>query len=127
MRLLQLYYTSFNRKHSAGKRQQIFSSSEGFSDGELKELERICLYKPPNHLPTQPIRFEIDAYFPIKFTSFQLQSGRYGICQTVYSGKDLSGKYGNYFSHVLVLEKGAWPIPSIQFYRSSLFRKKNYQ
>lgn len=124
MRLLQLYFTSYSRKRSAEKRHQVFSSSEGFSEAEIKELERICMYSPPNHLPTQPIRFEIDAYFPIKFTSFQLQSGRYGICQSVYVGKDLSGRYGNYFSHVLVLEKGVWPIPSIQFYRSSLFRSK---
>lgn len=123
MKLLQFYYTSCKKGQSAGAGFQIYAASEGLTDEELRELEQISLYIAPDHLPSQPSAHDIEQLFPVKFSSFRLQSGRYGICQSVYVGQDYSGRFGNYFSHALVLESGQWPMAPISFYKSPIFRK----
>ena len=122
MKLLQLIYTSCKRGLSPGAGFQTYSMSGGISDEERREVERFGLYVPPNNLPTQPTKVEIDTLFPVSLRFFQLQSGRYGICQSRYVGQDYSARYGNYLSHALILEKGCFPIYPIQMHGSSIFR-----
>lgn len=123
MKLLQLYYTSAKRGISSTSGFQVYAASEDLTADEIYELEEICLYIAPTHLPSQPSEAEIDELFPVSFASFQLESGRYGVVQSVYVGKDYSGRYGNYFSHALILEEGKWPFPPISLYNSPIFRK----
>ncbi|MFV8826488.1 hypothetical protein [Alkalihalobacterium sp. APHAB7] len=118
MKLLQLYYTSCQRGRSPGSGFQVYSASEGLTEEEILEIERYGVYIPPTHLPGHPTEEEIKTKYPVAFSFFQLKSGRYGICQSVYIGKDYSGRYGNYFSHALILEEGEWPFDPILLYKS---------
>ncbi|MDE5414060.1 GAP1-N2 domain-containing protein [Alkalihalobacterium chitinilyticum] len=118
MKLLQLYYTSCQRGRSPGSGFQVYSASEGLTEEEILEIERYGVYIPPTHLPGHPTEEEIKTKFPVAFSFFQLKNGRYGICQSVYIGKDYSGRYGNYFSHALILEEGEWPFDPILLYKS---------
>lgn len=122
MKLLQLYYTSCKQGRSSGPGFQVYSASEGLTPEEIIELERICMYVPPSHLPSQPTVEEMKNQFPVSFSSFQLKSGRYGVCQSVYIGKDYSERFGNYFSHAIILEEGKWPFAPILLYGSPHFR-----
>ena len=122
MKLLQLIYTSARNGLSGGPGFQTYSMSEGISQEEQREIERYGLYIPPPHLPSQPNKQEIEELFPTALRFFRLKSGRYAVCQSRYVGQDYSRRYGNYFSHTLVLEKGQFPIYPIQFYGFPLFR-----
>lgn len=122
MKVLQLIYTSCKKGLSSGPGFQTYSMSEGITDEERREIERYGLYVPPIDLPTQPTGEEIQALFPVALRFFRLESGRFGICQSRYIGKDYSGRYGNYFCHALILEQGYFPVYPICFYNSPLFR-----
>jgi hypothetical protein len=123
MKALQLYYTSCKKGQSSGTGFQTYSMSEGITDEEKREIERFGLYVPPANLPTQPTPVEIDTIFPIALRFFRLESGRYGVCQAKYIGKDYSGRYGNYFCHALILEKGNFPFYPIQYYLHPVFKE----
>lgn len=122
MKVLQLIYTSCKKGLSPGAGFQTYSMSEGISEEERREIERYGLYVPPTNLPTQPGPEEIETLFPVALRFFRLKSGRYGICQSKYIGRDYSGRYGNYFCHALIPENGHFPVYPIQFYHSPLFR-----
>lgn len=126
MRLLQLYYTSFNRKHSAGKRQQIFSSSEGFSDGELKELERICLYKPPNHLPTQQFALKLMRISLLNLPHFSYRAGA-----TAFAKRYIVEKTCRENTGIIFLTSLCWKKELGQSHRFNFtvlhYFEKNYQ
>jgi len=123
MKILQLFYTSGEKGLSQGKGFQTYSMSEGLTNSERSEIERYGVYVPPHNLPSQPTAEEIEINFPIAFTFFQLSSGRYGVCQTKYSGQDYSGRYGNYFCHALILDGDYWPFYPIQLWGASVFRQ----
>jgi len=122
MKVLQLIYTSCKKGLSSGPGFQTYSMSEGITDEERREIERYGLYVPPINLPTQPTGEEIQTLFPVALRFFRLESGRFGICQSRYIGKDYSGRYGNYFCHSLILEQGYFPVYPIRFYNSPVFR-----
>lgn len=122
MEFLQWIYTSCQKGQSSGSGFQTFSMSEGLTNEEIKELEKYGAYIPTNDLPSQPTENEITTKFPISLTFFRLKSGRYGICQSCYIGKDYSGRYGNYFSHALVLNEDL-----LYFYPILLWNSKNFK
>lgn len=121
MTVRQLFYTSCKKGLSSGMGFQTYSMSKGITDNERMEIESHCIYIPPSDLPTQPTKEEINGLFPISFSSFRLEDGKYCISQTKYVGKDYSGRYGNYFCHVLVSDN-AWEFYPIELYGSSVFR-----
>lgn len=122
MKILQLVYTSCRKGISSGAGFQTFSMSDGITEDERKEIERYGLYVPPAELPTQPDEAEIESLFPVSFTFFRLKSSRYGVCRSKYIGRDYSGRYGNYFCHALILEKGRWPFYPVELYGSPVWR-----
>lgn len=121
MAVQQLFYTSCKKGLSSGMGFQTYSMSKGITDNERIEIESHCIYIPPSNLPTQPTEEEIDRLFPIAFSSFRLENGKYCISQIKYVGKDYSGRYGNYFCHVLVSDN-AWEFYPIELYGSIVFR-----
>lgn len=121
MTVQQLFYTSCKKGLSFGMGFQTYSMSKGITEEERKEIEGYCVYIPPDNLPTQPSDKEIDELFPIAFSSFRLKTGKYCISSAKYVGKDYSGRYGNYFCHVLVSDK-PWPFYPIELYGSITFR-----
>ncbi|MBC2580433.1 hypothetical protein [Clostridium sp. DJ247] len=123
MAIKQLFYTSCKKGLSSGMGFQTYSMSKGITNEERKEIESYCVYIPPDNLPTQPSPEEIVKLFPISFSSFRTESGKYCICRAQYTGKDYSGRYGNYFCHVLISDK-PWNFYPIELYGSSVFRSQ---
>lgn len=121
MAIKQLFYTSCKRGLSSGMGFQTYSMSGGITEEERKEIESYCAYVPPDDLPTLPSRDEIDELFPLSFSYFKLKNNKYCICSSKYIGKDYSGRYGNYFCHVLISEK-PWNFYPIELYGSPIFR-----
>lgn len=112
---LQFYYTSCRSGLSGYPGFQTYVESMGVQPNERQELERKALYHPPRNLPHEPDSDTIAALFPKAFRTFRLSSGRIALMQSVYIGQDYSGRWGNFFSHGLILDElsqGKWPIDS---------------
>jgi hypothetical protein len=124
MRIEQLYYTSAKRGIGNGSGFQVYSMSEGITKTEMSEIQNLVGYVPPTTLPSRPTEEEIDNLFPKSFTSFQLSTGRFGVFQSSYVGKDYSERYGNYFSHVLVFDSKLLPEYPIEYYQSPIFKER---
>jgi hypothetical protein len=122
LKIQQLLYTSCKKGLSSGAGFQTYSMSKGINEEERKEIETYCVYIPPDNLPTQPTKEEIELLFPIVFSYFILKNGKYCICQGKYIGKDYSGRYGNYICHVLVFDTD-YDFYPIELYKSMSFRE----
>lgn len=123
MKVYQTYYTSCPIGMTGSAGFQFYSVSEGIPENDLGEIRLYGRYTPPMNLPTQPTEQEVSDLFPVSFSYFKLKSGRMGICQSTYIGKDYSGRYGNYFAHCLIFD-GELPCHPIQFFNSPVLRKK---
>ncbi|QSS99706.1 hypothetical protein IMZ31_16825 [Pontibacillus sp. ALD_SL1] len=124
MKIEQLYYTSAKRGIGNGSGFQAYNMSEGISSSEVSEIKNLVGYVPPSTLPSQPTPEEIEGQFPKSFTFFKLSTGRYGVFQSTYVGKDYSERYGNYFSHVLVFDGASLPDYPMAYYQSPIFKEK---
>ena len=100
---LQLHYTSCRRGLSGHAGFQTRAQSSGISVDERREIEAQSLYYPPRDAPREPNAGEIKR-FPVAFRTVTLASGRDAVMRSVYTGKDYSGRWGNYFVHVLVFD-----------------------
>ncbi|MCL2072771.1 MAG: hypothetical protein FWH18_02525 [Marinilabiliaceae bacterium] len=122
MRILQTIYTSCRIGQTGSAGFQFYSFSEGITKEELLEIERIGNYSPPQNLPTNPTKEELDEKFPISFNYFKLKSGRVGILQSVPLQSDYSGRPGNFFAHAFIIETGEFPYLPILLYNSTAFK-----
>ena len=112
-RAAQLFYTSCLRGLSGHAGFQTHSMSAGIEARERQEIESKALYQPPRDLSpgSESASFSDDC--PKAFRSVILSSGRLALLRSVYSGKDYSGRWGNYFAHALVFDeciKDWWSI-----------------
>ncbi|MGM0842247.1 MAG: hypothetical protein ACQEWE_16040 [Bacillota bacterium] len=123
MKIEQLYYTSAKRGIGNGSGFQVYSKSEGITQSEVSEIQQLVGYVPPSTLPSRPTEQEVRELFPKSFSYFRLTSGRYGVYQSSYVGKDYSERFGNYFSHVLVFNSVPTQYP-IEYYQSSIFKER---
>jgi GTPase-associated protein 1, N-terminal domain type 2/GTPase-associated protein 1, middle domain len=113
----QTYYTSCENGLRGGKGFQIHAATEGIEASALQEIERLGLYVPPVSSPSRPTPEEIKN-FPISLLFQRLTDGGAILAQARYVGSDYSGRYGNYFTHSLILtnperdlkEQGVLPI-----------------
>ncbi|HET7232063.1 MAG TPA: hypothetical protein VFJ16_18800 [Longimicrobium sp.] len=113
MNALQLHYTSCRRGQAAGAGFQTRARTPGILPGELREIERRGLYRPPRNAPQEPTPEQIEAELPRSLRFYTLESGRRALTRTGYVGQDYSGRWGNYFAHTLVFEgeaPGIWPV-----------------
>ena len=123
MKVLQSYYTSCRVGQSGASGFQFYSFSDGLTNEELLEIEKIGNYMAPLNLPSNPTIEEIISLFPISFNYFKLKSGRVGVLQSVPLSQDFSGRPGNFFSHAFILESDNFPFFPILLYESNSFRK----
>jgi hypothetical protein len=110
---LQVYYTSCKKGLSGYAGFQTRAESSGINLIERREIEAAGLYQAPRNLPPEPDPGTIAEQFPKVFKTVTLSSGRTAIVRSCYSGRDYSGRWGNYFAHTLVLDgglDGRWPI-----------------
>lgn len=122
MKLLQTYYTSCRVGQSGASGFQFYSFSEGLTNEELFEIEKIGNYIAPLNLPSNPSKEDIDSLFPVSFNYFKLKSGRVGVLQSVALIQDYSGRPGNFLSHAYILESGNFPFFPILLFKSRSFR-----
>jgi len=121
MTVLQHYYTS-----CAGKGFQTNAMSKSLDKDTARVLEEKGVYIPPVSFPSQPTLEEIQK-FPVSLSFFSLPGDRWSVMQSVYLGKDYSGRYGNYFSHSLVTENYESDFPHclpIQLWKSPIWVSK---
>lgn len=119
MRALQLHYTSCRRGRSGSPGFQVRALSPGIRPDEQREIERRGVYRPPRGVPPEPTAEQLARDFPPAFRFYSLESGRRALTFSCYSGKDYSGRWGNFFAHTLVLDgedgetkpwPGRWPV-----------------
>jgi len=121
MKVLQAYYTSCRVGQSGASGFQYYSYSEGLTDEDLLELEKIGNYIAPMNLPSDPTQEDIEMLFPVSLNYFKLRSGKTGVLQSVALTQDYSGRPGNFLSHALILESGEFPFHPIRLYKSNSF------
>ncbi len=114
MKALQLHYTSCRRGLSGSAGFQVRARSAGITPDEQREIERRGVYRPPRDAPAEASSEAIARDFPVALRFYTLESGRRALTRSCYSGRDYSGRWGNYFAHTLVFEGGSvpplWPI-----------------
>lgn len=113
MKARQLHYTSCRRGRSGGAGFQTRSLTPGIVPDEQREIERRGGYLPPRDFDPEPTPEEIAGLFPRALRTYPLPSGRLGVTLSSYTGRDYSGRWGNFFAHTLVLEHappGLWPM-----------------
>jgi len=121
---LQLHYTSCQHGLSGHAGFQTRAISEGITPEEQRAMERIGIYEPPRDLPLEPTPDDILEDFPKAFRSLFLETNRLAVIRSVYVGQDYTGRWGNYFSHGLVLNNipnDLWPI---DFYEWNGWKEK---
>lgn len=110
---LQLHYTSCQHGLSGHAGFQTRAISEGITPEEQRAMERIGIYEPPRDL-IELSPMDISEKCPPKaFRSLFLETNRLAVIRSVYVGKDYTGRWGNYFSHGLILKNfpdDLWPI-----------------
>lgn len=110
MRALQVEYTSCRRGQSTGSGFQVRSATPGLSSDELMEISRLGNYIPPGMVDSASA-----AGLPLSLRYGRLSSGRYCLIRSAYSGRDYSGREGNFMAHTLVLEEGPLPEPATEY------------
>ena len=113
MKALQLHYTSCRRGRSGAAGFQTRTLTAGILPDEQREIERKGGYRPPRDFDTEPSAQEIAQRFPRALRVYPLPSGRLAVTLASYTGRDYSGRWGNFFSHTLVLEGAPpdlWPL-----------------
>lgn len=100
---LQAQYTSVAEGPGGRAGFQFVAQSPGLHAGQLSELERFMHYRPPASASTTPSPAEVER-LPVSFQLQRLDSGAALLIRTTYAGKDYSGRYGNYFAHLVVLD-----------------------
>lgn len=114
MKALQMHYTSCRRGSSGHPGFQTRTKSAGIAPDEQRELERRGLYLPPRSANPEPDAAAIERDFPKAFRFCALDSGRKALVRSCYTGRDYSGRWGNYFAHSLIFGSeglnSRWPI-----------------
>lgn len=122
--LLQWKFTAcrYNIENTNGFK--TFSMSRGLTIQDKEELVRNAgSYACPSNLSDRPAPEELPRY-PVTFSSFRLRSGKRAVVRTCYVGKDYAGvRWGNFFSHALILPDGFLDFHPIQLWESALFAR----
>lgn len=116
MRASQVHYTSCRSGQSGSPGFQIRAASDGLTPEELREVERIGAYRVPRNLDPAASAEVIARDFPVIYRFHVLSTGRWAITRSTYTGRDYSGRVGNFFAHTLVPESGETPLWPIDYF-----------
>ncbi|MGA2127041.1 MAG: hypothetical protein ABSG76_12905 [Xanthobacteraceae bacterium] len=111
MKVFQVHYTSCRRGQSTSSGFQVRSATPGLSPNELLDIARLGNYRPPSRG-----RGRGDGGgLPVALRCVRLPSQRYALIHSCYSGRDYSGREGNFMAHTLVTENGPFPARSTDY------------
>lgn len=106
----------------------IYACSNGFTKEELYDFLKYKEYELPAELlsgiglPDKEFSPEVPSMFPKSFSFFRLNSGKYVIMQSCYSGVEYSGRRGNTFSHAIVFDRLPQHFNPVKYINSPSFR-----
>jgi hypothetical protein len=123
MSIDQLFYTSCAEGLGGSSGFQFAAVSPGINEAVLHEVQGLVGYEPPQSAPPRPTEAELDA-FPIALSYVTLDGGSAVLSQTKYVGRDYSGRYGNFFAHLLYLHRPAADLGNrhpVDLWRSPLW------
>ena len=95
----QQYYTSSQRRMDGQAGFGVKAQSSGLTADDAAALGPYNRYHKPLTVPDEAID-----QAPVSLSFTRLPSGRYGISQSAYVGRDYSGRWGNFFVHSLVCD-----------------------
>jgi GTPase-associated protein 1 len=98
----QLHYTSSARGLSGYPGFQFVALSPGTPAAAEHAVSRYLTYQPPPSAPSQPGPAEM-ARLPLAF-GYALERGHAVLTLCRYSGRDYSGRFGNFFGHAIFAE-----------------------
>jgi len=110
---LHSHYTSCHYGLSGHAGFQTRAMSRDIKPEEQRAVERLGIYQPPRNFPTEPDQEQIADIFPKAYRSTYLETGRLAVIKSVYVGQDYTGRWGNYFSHTLIIDHlpdNIWPV-----------------
>jgi len=113
MRALQLHYTSCRKGQTGSAGFQFRSCSEGVAAEDQREVGELGNYQVSRDLDPDASEDIIARQFPVLFRFRCLGSGRPAVIRSKYTGRDYTGRSGNFFAHSLLLEPDRldlWPI-----------------
>ena len=100
----QLHYTSCRHGLLGSPGFQTRAMSNNISAQDKEDIQRLVMYKPPRDFPSQPTTEQILNEFPVAMRHNYLESGKLVICRSCYVGLDYSNRWGNFFSHAIVID-----------------------
>ena len=104
MTAYQLHYTSSARGLSGYPGFQFVALSPGTPAAAEHAVSRYLTYQPPPSAPSQPGPAEM-ARLPLAF-GYAQEQGHPVLTLCRYSGRDYSGRFGNFFGHAIFAEPG---------------------
>ena len=103
MTIFQLHYTSCESGLSGHSGFQFCAMSAGVAQADIREVEQLTAYEPPDHLQVVPGGGV--AEHPVNLIhAYSEHNGSTIIAQVVFTGLDFSNRSGNYFAHTLVID-----------------------
>jgi hypothetical protein len=102
MTIRQLYYTSCQQGKEGIRGFQINAASAGLSEGQEDLGLQLSAYRPSPSAPVLPTPEQIE-HFPVA-VGYRLFDDVAVLFHSRYLGADFTGRQGNYFAHVLVLD-----------------------
>jgi len=102
MTIRQLYYTSCQQGTEGIQGFQVNAASPGIDRAHVDAGVQLILYRPSPEAPSLPTAEQLDALpVAVGYRSF----GDYAVLfHSRYVGADFTGRQGNYFAHILVLD-----------------------
>lgn len=122
MKAKQFIYTSWKNGNSPSKGFMVYSMSTGISQEDSNAIQVALKYLPPTGLPYAPTPEQVENMFPRGCAYFKLPSGKYCLGQSMYIGKDYSGRQGNYIIHAFVFEEKP-DLNAFEFINSKFFKR----
>jgi len=95
---------------------------------EVNNLERSGVYQAPAHLNANPSDQEIEVDFPVNFALYKLPapSNKFVYLHSKYTGRanHTPDRFGNFFSHSIILKSGEPELPAISVVEEVGFKTK---
>ncbi|MGB8345682.1 MAG: hypothetical protein WCD86_12420, partial [Ktedonobacteraceae bacterium] len=124
MEILQQYYTSFVNKQTGSAGFQVQAMSPGISAEIQAIISRMVAYRIPIRMDEQAI-----GKHPVALRYYYHDSERLGILVcSQSSGRDESGRPGNFFAHSVVIPaEQLTSLPPILYWHSPFWKKHAYE
>jgi len=118
------YYTASKYKNGF----YTLDNSAFLNSKEIEDLEKFGIYKAPPGLNSNPNDDEIKSLFPVNFSFYKLPapSNKFVYLRSEYTGRTnhTPDRYGNYFSHSVILKDTSPTFPASFLFDQFSFKER---